>query len=125
MADKSIALQKPTDTPSPAHGEANQATVYKILIAISFVHLFNDSIQSVIPAIFPILKDNLPLPLRRSVGSPLPLILLHPLFSRLSGMPRIEDRHQFCFRSVCVSPSQAYSFSRMHIHISLFCSRSF
>lgn len=59
MADKSIALQKPKDTPSPAHGEAHQATVYKILIAISFVHLFNDSIQSVIPAIFPILKDNL------------------------------------------------------------------
>ncbi|MEX3620191.1 MFS transporter [Paenibacillus glucanolyticus] len=59
MADKSITLQKPKDTPSPAHGEAQQATVYKILLAISFVHLFNDSIQSVIPAIFPILKDNL------------------------------------------------------------------
>ncbi|GAB6927473.1 MFS transporter [Paenibacillus sp. JCM 10914] len=59
MADKSIALQRPQDKPSPAHGEAGQATVYKILLAISFVHLFNDSIQSVIPAIFPILKDNL------------------------------------------------------------------
>ena len=61
MAEQKHRSPKPTDTPSPAHGEANQATVYKILIAISFVHLFNDSIQSVIPAIFPILKDNLSL----------------------------------------------------------------
>ncbi|KAF9123948.1 hypothetical protein BGX30_001171 [Mortierella sp. GBA39] len=35
------------------------ATVYRILIAISLVHLFNDSIQSVIPAIFPILKSSM------------------------------------------------------------------
>lgn len=32
-------------------------TLYPILFAISFVHLLNDVIQSVIPAIFPILKD--------------------------------------------------------------------
>ncbi|MCL6601767.1 MAG: MFS transporter [Paenibacillus sp.] len=36
-----------------------QATIYRILLAISFVHLFNDSIQAVIPAIFPILKENM------------------------------------------------------------------
>ncbi|RTE04355.1 MFS transporter [Paenibacillus whitsoniae] len=34
-------------------------TVYKILFAIGLVHLLNDSIQSVIPAIFPILKDEM------------------------------------------------------------------
>ncbi|WP_199794937.1 MFS transporter [Paenibacillus faecalis] len=43
----------------PIQNNPQQETVYKILLAISFVHLFNDSIQSVIPAIFPILKDNL------------------------------------------------------------------
>lgn len=59
MADRSVALQKPSAPPSPVHGGTQQATVYRILLAISFVHLFNDSIQSVIPAIFPILKDNL------------------------------------------------------------------
>lgn len=36
-----------------------QATIYRILLAVSFVHLFNDSIQAVIPALFPTLKDNL------------------------------------------------------------------
>lgn len=40
--------------------EANpQSTVYRILFAISLVHLLNDSMQSVIPAIFPILKDSM------------------------------------------------------------------
>nr|WP_036604692.1 MFS transporter [Paenibacillus assamensis] len=36
-------------------------TLYNILLAISFVHLFNDSIQAVIVAIFPILKDSMQL----------------------------------------------------------------
>ncbi|MNI19165.1 Fosmidomycin resistance protein [compost metagenome] len=36
-----------------------QATIYRILLAVSFVHLFNDSIQALIPAMFPILKDNM------------------------------------------------------------------
>jgi len=33
-------------------------TVFAILIAISVSHLLNDTIQSVIPAIYPILKDS-------------------------------------------------------------------
>lgn len=36
-------------------------TQYHILIAISVVHLLNDSIQSVVPAIFPILRESLSL----------------------------------------------------------------
>lgn len=38
-----------------------QTTVYSILFSISLVHLLNDSIQSVIPAIFPILHESLAL----------------------------------------------------------------
>lgn len=37
----------------------NKKTTFSILFAISFVHLLNDSIQAVIPAIFPILKDSM------------------------------------------------------------------
>ncbi|MEK6511211.1 MFS transporter [Myroides odoratimimus] len=33
-------------------------TVYSILFAVGIAHLLNDSIQSIIPAIYPILKDN-------------------------------------------------------------------
>ncbi|MGN6193681.1 MAG: MFS transporter [Ginsengibacter sp.] len=35
-----------------------ERTVYPILFAISFSHLLNDTIQSLIPAIYPILKQN-------------------------------------------------------------------
>ncbi|MBD2872521.1 MFS transporter [Paenibacillus arenilitoris] len=36
-------------------------TIFPLLFAISFVHLINDTIQSVVPALFPILKDSLAL----------------------------------------------------------------
>lgn len=35
------------------------STVFPILLMISLVHLFNDTIQAVVPAIFPILKDTM------------------------------------------------------------------
>jgi len=35
-----------------------EKTIYPILFAISFSHLLNDTIQSLIPAIYPILKSN-------------------------------------------------------------------
>jgi FSR family fosmidomycin resistance protein-like MFS transporter len=38
---------------------AQQQTVYRVLFIISFVHMLNDSIQSVIPAIFPILEESM------------------------------------------------------------------
>ena len=40
---------------------ARANTLYPILFAISFVHLLNDSIQAVIPAIFPILEQSMKL----------------------------------------------------------------
>ncbi len=36
-----------------------QQSMYRILFAISFVHLLNDSVQAVIPAIFPILEKSM------------------------------------------------------------------
>ncbi len=36
----------------------SEKTVYSILLAISFSHLLNDMIQSLLPAIYPILKSN-------------------------------------------------------------------
>lgn len=35
-----------------------QKTVYSILFTISFTHLLNDMMQSVIPAIYPLMKEN-------------------------------------------------------------------
>ncbi len=38
--------------------ELLQKTAYSILFSISFAHLLNDLLQAVIPAVYPILKDN-------------------------------------------------------------------
>ncbi|MVO97990.1 MFS transporter [Paenibacillus lutrae] len=51
-----------TGTIRPSAGvPVSNPTVYRVLFAISLVHLFNDSIQSVIPAIYPILKESMQL----------------------------------------------------------------
>jgi FSR family fosmidomycin resistance protein-like MFS transporter len=49
---KAISEEVLTSTP-----EAVQKTVYSILFTISFTHLLNDMMQSVIPAVYPLLKD--------------------------------------------------------------------
>ncbi|WP_018752481.1 hypothetical protein [Paenibacillus sanguinis] len=40
---------------------ASAVTVYPILFAISLVHLLNDTMQSAIPALFPVLRESLTL----------------------------------------------------------------
>src|SRR5699024_3544177 len=40
-------------------GSADNQTMYSFLIIIGFAHLLNDSLQAVIPAMFPILEDSL------------------------------------------------------------------
>lgn len=42
-------------------GSSIEKTAYPILFAIAFAHLLNDLIQAVIPAVYPILKENLDL----------------------------------------------------------------
>src|SRR4051794_37479129 len=41
--------------------EATEKTVFPILLAISFSHLLNDTLQSLIPSIYPLLKNSLDL----------------------------------------------------------------
>ena len=40
------------------HPDIKEGTAYMILFSIGFCHLLNDMIQSVIPAMYPLLKDN-------------------------------------------------------------------
>ena len=47
-----------TATRAAAPVDASEKTVFKILLAISFCHLLNDTVQSVIPAIYPLLKNS-------------------------------------------------------------------
>lgn len=49
---------KTTNPPVAVDAKAlTQSTVYSILFTISFTHLLNDMLQSVIPAIYPLMKD--------------------------------------------------------------------
>nr|WP_237488211.1 MFS transporter [Hufsiella ginkgonis] len=51
-------MKTPATTIGPDAKNAAQSTVYAILFTISFTHLLNDMMQSVIPAIYPLLKRN-------------------------------------------------------------------
>ncbi|SEK95544.1 MFS transporter [Parapedobacter koreensis] len=46
------------DTEESVVGKQIPATIYPVLFAVSFSHLLNDTIQSLIPAIYPIVKDS-------------------------------------------------------------------
>ncbi|KHF34895.1 Fosmidomycin resistance protein [Paenibacillus sp. P1XP2] len=59
MSVPTVNTAAPQKGRQPLAGTDAGATVFRILIAISLVHLFNDSIQSVIPAIFPILRSSM------------------------------------------------------------------
>ena len=39
-----------------APADTGEKTVFKILLTISFCHLLNDTVQSLLPAIYPMLK---------------------------------------------------------------------
>ncbi|MBB3004628.1 FSR family fosmidomycin resistance protein-like MFS transporter [Paraburkholderia tropica] len=52
------AAASAASTATPSAAPAVQRTVYSVLGAISFSHLLNDMIQSLILAIYPMLKDN-------------------------------------------------------------------
>ncbi|MDR7071831.1 MFS transporter [Fictibacillus barbaricus] len=49
-----VSTNKPAIPVTP-----EQKTIYAVLFAISFVHMLNDSMQAVIPAIFPILEKSM------------------------------------------------------------------
>ncbi|MBP1990952.1 MFS transporter [Paenibacillus eucommiae] len=66
--------------------QMHQRTVYSILFSISIVHLLNDSIQSVIPAIFPILHESLKLSFSQIGWIAFTLNVTASLFQPLIGL---------------------------------------
>lgn len=47
-----------TGAPATSSSSAAEETVLTVLLAISFSHLLNDTIQSLVPAIYPVVKDS-------------------------------------------------------------------
>ncbi|PIB57160.1 hypothetical protein AOA60_21445, partial [Pseudomonas sp. 2822-17] len=59
QAQPNIQKQHGDIPSSPDQQEPQQKTMYRILLIIGFVHLLNDSIQAIIPAMFPILENSM------------------------------------------------------------------
>src|SRR3954466_3060432 len=57
MASPVNATTFPSDASPPAAASVEQ-TVVPIILALSFCHLLNDTIQSLLPAIYPMLKEH-------------------------------------------------------------------
>lgn len=59
LSVKNPAIDQPTQTGQPQASAASpERTIYPILFAISFSHMLNDTMQSLIPSIYPMVKDS-------------------------------------------------------------------
>ncbi|MCX7365219.1 MAG: MFS transporter [Alphaproteobacteria bacterium] len=58
MAAPIAAPAAPRAIPSPAAQAAADSTTFAVILSLSFCHLLNDMMQSLVPALYPILKDN-------------------------------------------------------------------
>ncbi len=95
----------------PARAAA-QGTVFAILLAVSFSHLLNDLVQSLIPAIYPILKDSFQLDFGQigliTLAFQLTASLLQPVVASIPTANPCLIRS----RSAWASPSSASCSSR-------------
>lgn len=73
------------------HPHVKVETTYAILFAVGFCHLLNDMIQSAIPAMYPILKDNLGLTFAQIGVITLVFQLTSSIFQPFVG--RYADKH--------------------------------
>jgi len=53
-----VAAVTPAPTRSPSPAASANGTTFAIILSLSFCHLLNDMMQSLVPALYPILKDN-------------------------------------------------------------------
>jgi FSR family fosmidomycin resistance protein-like MFS transporter len=77
--------------PAEVAVDGGSKAVFKVLLAISFCHLLNDTVQSLLPAIYPLLRDNFHLDFGQ-IG----LISFTPTFTASLLQPLVglySDRH--------------------------------
>ena len=61
MSDNTMAAGvAPVATPAatPAASASANSTTFAVILSLSFCHLLNDMMQSLVPALYPILKDS-------------------------------------------------------------------
>ena len=73
------------------HTTTGCRTVYPVLLAIGFAHLLNDMLQSVIPAVYPLLKDKFGFTFAQIGVITLVFQLTSSLLQPVAG--RLADKH--------------------------------
>ncbi|MBS0521468.1 MAG: MFS transporter, partial [Proteobacteria bacterium] len=59
MSDNAMAAETaPAARPLPSSSASANSTTFAVILTLSFCHLLNDMMQSLVPALYPILKDN-------------------------------------------------------------------
>src|SRR5260221_4040570 len=58
MTDNTMAAQAAPRASASAASVSANSTTFAIILSLSFCHLLNDMMQSLVPALYPILKDN-------------------------------------------------------------------
>jgi len=95
---------------APEIREAAEKTVMSVLLAISFSHLLNDTIQSLIPAIYPVVKESFHLNFTQ-IGL-ITLTFQMTACNRWWDISQTAGRNHTPWPVACVSPSAAWRFSR-------------
>jgi MFS transporter, FSR family, fosmidomycin resistance protein len=58
MTDNTMAAPAAASASAPSRVDSANSTTFAIILSLSFCHLLNDMMQSLVPALYPILKDN-------------------------------------------------------------------
>src|SRR4051812_17727946 len=58
MTDSTLAGGAASQTKTVSEAPAASSTTFAIILSLSFCHLLNDMMQSLVPALYPILKEN-------------------------------------------------------------------
>src|SRR5699024_12229296 len=80
-----------TDTKNISIKSSDKPTIYHIWFIIVMCHLLNDSLQAVIPAMFPILEKSLSLTLTQLAFIPFTLNMVSSVMQPVIGM--YTDKH--------------------------------
>ncbi len=90
MSSVSATASAPETTTRPIAHAGRQATAFTVLAAVSFSHLLNDTIQSLLPAIYPLLKQSFSLTFSQIGLMTLALMLTASLLQPVVGF--LTDR---------------------------------
>src|SRR5579872_4646232 len=58
MAAQAAPMAASASASAPSRSDSANSTTFAIILSLSFCHLLNDMMQSLVPALYPILKDN-------------------------------------------------------------------